>query len=386
MSEAARRVLARADELAAFTEEPGRITRPLATPALAQAMARLRGWMHEAGMETRSDALGNLAGRRGPAGPALMIGSHLDSVADAGRYDGILGVLVGLAVVEQLEDEIPFLGSRAFIGRLEPHELGLRDPDGITLAQAIGTSELGEPLFEGARAYFEVHIEQGPVLEAEDLPLGVVTAIAGQTRFNLAFEGHAGHAGTTPMPLRRDALAAAAEFVLAAERAAREEPGLVATVGELAIPHGACNVIPGHVHATLDIRHQDDAVRARAIAALQAKAAEIGARRAVMVSWSPIAEHDATPCSSALVEQLAHAVRETGVAVRELPSGAGHDAVTMASVTDIAMLFVRCAGGISHHPDEAVTEADVALAIEAATRFVRGLAATTPAATAEAAR
>src|SRR3954451_18121096 len=386
MNDAAHRVLERANELAAFTEEPGRITRPLATPALAQAMARLRDWMHEAGLETRSDALGNLAGRRGPAG--LIIGSHLGSGAAAGRYDGILGVLVGLAVVEELDVPVElvafadeeglrfqstFLGSRAFIGRLEPHELDLRDAGGITMREAIGADAVA-PLYDGARAYFEVHIEQGPVLEAEDLPLGVVTAIAGQTRFNLAFEGRAGHAGTTPMPLRRDALAAAAEFVLAAERAAREEPGLVATVGELDVPHGACNVIPGDVHATLDIRHQDDAVRERAIAALQAEAAAIGACRGVRVGWSLIAEHGATPCTPALVERLAQAVRETGVAVRELPSGAGHDAVTMASVTDIAMLFVRCAGGISHHPDEAVSAGDVALAIEAATRFVRSLA------------
>jgi allantoate deiminase len=219
-----------------------------------------------------------------------------------------------------------------------------------------------------------VHMEQGPVLEAEGLPLGVVTAIAGQTRFNLAFDGHAGHAGTTPMDLRHDALGAAAEFVLAAERLANETPGLVATVGEIGIPHGACNVIPGRVDATLDIRHQDDSVRIAAIATLREQTDTICARRGITASWSQIAEHDATPCTPELVARLAEAVAETGAEVRELPSGAGHDAVTMASVTDIAMLFVRCAGGISHHPDESVTEADVALAIDAATRFVRGLA------------
>jgi hydantoinase/carbamoylase family amidase len=404
MSEAARRVLERADELAGYTEEPGRITRPLASPSLAAAMARLRGWMEAAGMQTRSDALGNLAGRRGGPGPALMMGSHLDSVADAGRYDGILGVLVGLAVVEALDDDVPvelvafadeeglrfqstFLGSRAFIGRLEPDELELRDPDGVTLGEAIGVaadsepggdggaaSLLGEPLFEGARAYFEVHIEQGPVLEAAGVPLGVVTAIAGQTRFNLAFEGHAGHAGTTPMAMRRDALAGAAEFVLAAERLAHETPGLVATVGEIGIPHGACNVIPGRVDATLDIRHQEDAVRERAIETLRSETDAICARRNIAATWSTIAEHGATPCSPELVARLGEAVAETRVEVRELPSGAGHDAVTLAGVTDIAMLFVRNAGGISHHPDESVELEDVALAIEAATRFVAALA------------
>src|SRR4051794_19407103 len=245
MSNAARRVLARADDLAGFTEEPGRITRPLASRSLAAAMARLRGWMEAAGLTTRSDALGNLAGRRGDDAAPLLIGSHLDSVADAGRYDGILGVLVGLEVAEAVDGPVEvvafadeeglrfqstFLGSRAFVGHLQADELALRDRDGVTLRDAIGA--LGEPLLAGARAYFEVHIEQGPVLEAEGLPLGVVTAIAGQTRFNVVFEGHAGHAGTTPMALRRDALAAAAEFVLAAEKLAHDEPGLVATVGE----------------------------------------------------------------------------------------------------------------------------------------------------------
>src|SRR4051812_8096050 len=297
MTRAARRVLERADELARYTEEPGRITRPLASPALAAAMARLRGWMEAAGLETRSDALGNLAGRRGGDGAPLLIGSHLDSVADAGRYDGILGVLVGLEVAEAvggpvevvafadeegLRFQSTFLGSRAFVGRLKPDELALRDRAGVTLGEAIG--ELGQPLLADARAYFEVHIEQGPVLEAEGLPLGVVTAIAGQTRFNVVFAGHAGHAGTTPMALRRDALAAAAEFVLAAEQLAHDEPGLGATVGEIGAPHGACNVTPGRVEATLDVRHQDDAVRERAIAALRAQADAICARRGITVA------------------------------------------------------------------------------------------------------
>ena len=378
---AARRVLDRADELARFTEAPGTITRPLASPSLAAAMDRVRGWMHDAGLQTRGDALGNLAGRRGP-GPVLVIGSHLDSVADAGRYDGILGVLVGLAVAEAtdvalevvafadeegLRFQSTFLGSRAFVGRIDPGELDVRDHDGIRLGDALG-APLGAPLLEDARAYFEVHIEQGPVLESEDAPLGVVTAIAGQTRLNVVFEGHAGHAGTTPMRLRRDALGAAAEFVLAAERTALAEPGLVATVGELGVPRGACNVIPGRVEATLDIRHQDDATRTQAIAALRRETEAICARRGITATWAPIHEHGATPCTPALVAQLADVIAQMGLPVRELPSGAGHDAVTMAAVTEIAMLFVRSTGG-SHNPDEHVEEADVALAIEAATRF-----------------
>lgn len=364
MSEAARRVLARADELAGFTEEPGMITRPLATPALAGATARVADWMYEAGLETATDPIGNLVGRRGE-GARLLMGSHLDSVANAGRYDGVLGVLVAIEVAdathiplevvafadeEGLRYGSTFLGSRAFVGQLAAEEAAM-----IGIAPA-------PPLYAGAKAYFEVHIEQGPVLEALDLPLGVVTAIAGQSRFLLTFTGRAGHAGTTPMDLRRDALAAAAEFVLAAEAIARAEPGLVATVGQLAVPGGAVNVIPGQVELSLDIRHADDAVRARAIDALRRRETRPG----IDVLWQLIHAHDATPCSPALRAQLAAAV---GPEAHELPSGAGHDAVTMAAFTDIALLFVRCAGGVSHHPDEAVTEADVALAIEAATRF-----------------
>src|SRR3954468_17669692 len=284
--EAARRVLQRADELAAFSEEPGAITRPLGPPPLAGATGRGGEWMEAAGLETRSDPLGNLAGRRGSG--AIVIGSHLDSVADAGRYDGVLGVLAGIAVAEALPDapleivafadedglrfQSSFLGSRAYLGRLTPEDFALRDGADVTLAEAIGAAEPWPPLApEAIRAYLEVHIEQGPVLDAEGLPLGVVTAIAGQTHARLGFAGRAGHAGTTPMGLRRDALAAAAEFVLAAERLARDSAGLVATVGRLEVPRSAVNVIPGRAEATLDLRHANDAVRERAAAELRAQ-------------------------------------------------------------------------------------------------------------------
>jgi allantoate deiminase len=382
-AQAAARVLARADELAACSEEPGRITRPVATPAMAAAQARIRDWMREANLEIREDAAGNIAGRRDGPGALLVLGSHLDSVADAGRYDGVLGILVGLEVAERADRKLDvvafsdedglrfksrYLGSRAFLGELNAGDLALRDAQGISLRDAIG-DELGVPLYDPAtRGYLEVHIEQGPVLEAEALPLGVVTAIAGQSHARIAFTGRAGHAGTTPMHLRRDALAAAAEFVLAVEQAGLDEPGLVATVGVIEVPRGAENVIPGRVDLSLDVRHQEDPVRQAAVARLRAAGEEIGRLRAVALSWSETGE-PATPCTPALVDAVAGAVRETGVKVRRLPSGAGHDAVTLARVTDIAMLFVRCKGGISHHPGESVTEADVALAIEAATRF-----------------
>jgi allantoate deiminase len=378
--QAARRVLERADELAACTAEPGRITRPVATPAMADALARVRAWMEAAGLETRSDPLGNLAGRRG-TGPPLVIGSHLDSVADAGRYDGVLGVLVGIEVAAACEVPLEvvafadedglrfrssFLGSRAYLGRLTAADLALRDGDGISLAEALGVREPWPAIAPpDIRAYYEVHIEQGPVLDAAGLPLGVVTAIAGQTSATVAFAGRAGHAGTTPMDRRRDALAAAAEFVLAAERAAHSTPGLVATVGRLDVPRGASNVVPGRAELTLDVRHAEDTVRERAIAALRERTEKIAVRREVGVEWEQRAV-PATPCS--LVAPLRRAVEAVGAPVRELVSGAGHDAMIMAGVTDVGMLFVRCAGGISHHPDEAVREDDVALAIAATVR------------------
>ncbi|MBE2316246.1 M20/M25/M40 family metallo-hydrolase [Solirubrobacter sp. CPCC 204708] len=353
---AARRVLERADELAGFTEEPGRITRPLGTAALTGATERVADWMYESGLETATDALGNLVGRRGE-GARLLMGSHLDSVADAGRYDGVLGVLVALEVAdathiplevvafadeEGLRYGSTFLGSRAFVGQLTADEEAM-----------LGVS-IGSPLFAGAKAYFEVHIEQGPVLEALDRPLGVVTAIAGQSRYALTFVGRADHAGTTPMALRDDALVAAARFVLAVEGLASETEGLVATVGRLAVPGGAVNVVPGRVELSLDVRHADDTVRQRALDALRALSGE--------AHWELIHEHDATPCA---VEALAAAI---GPDAPRLVSGAGHDVVTMAAFTDVALLFVRSTGG-SHNPHEAVREEDVAAAIDVATRY-----------------
>jgi allantoate deiminase len=363
----------RADELATFTEEPGRITRPLGTPALDGAMERVRAWMEEAGLATRRDALGNLVGRQEGGAGTLLLGSHLDSVADAGRYDGVLGVLIALECVQELPlsleiaafaDEeglrygTTYLGSRAYLGQLTEHDVAL-----------VGAVP-GRLAPDDLRAYFEVHIEQGPVLEAAGVPLGVVTAIAGQSRFELVFEGVAGHAGTTPMELRRDALAAAAEFVLAVEKIARDEPGLVATVGRIGVPHGATNVIPGRVEATLDVRHADDAVRARAIQALRMIGEALRRRRGVRVGWTTTAENDATVLT--LAEALAEILPDAPL----LPSGAGHDAVILAGATDAAMLFVRCAGGVSHHPDESVTEEDVAAAIEVSRQFVRKLCTT----------
>jgi allantoate deiminase len=463
----ARTVLERCEVLARCSEEPGRLTRRFAMPALEEARALVDSWMREAGLSTHRDPLGNLVGRRpgshvsgrrpGGAERALMLGSHIDTVRDAGRYDGPLGVLVALACAERLrETELPFalevaafvdeegvrygtgyLGSSVPAGRFDEGWLERVDADGTTLADAIRAWGGRPEAVAGARrepeellGYVEIHIEQGPVLEARDLPVGVVTGIAGQTRARVTFTGRAGHAGTTPMEGRRDALTAAAEWIAAVEAFARghehsgpaaegqrrgeehsrpaaeehrrgeehsgpaaegqrrgeEHSGppadghgrddrLVATVGEIAVEPGAPNVIPGRVTASLDVRHPEDAARERAVAALREHAAGIAAARGVHIAWDELQSTAAVPCSPELTEELAAAVTETGHDAPRLASGAGHDAAMMATIAAVAMLFVRCARGVSHHPDESVRPGDVEVAIDVTTRFVERLAA-----------
>jgi allantoate deiminase len=392
-------VLERADRLAACTEEPGRLTRRFATPALAAAGDLVRAWMREAGMAARRDAIGNVIGRWEPRGGAaagtLMLGSHLDTVRDAGRYDGMLGVLVALACVERLADApfavevygfadeegvrygTAYLGSSVVAGAFDPSALDRRDADGISMHDAVATFGGDPSALAAARrdpsdllGYVEVHIEQGPVLEAEDLPVGVVTGIAGQTRAEVAFTGVAGHAGTVPMALRRDALVAAAELVCAAEARARATDGLVATVGELAVEPGASNVIPSRATLSLDVRHLDDAMRAAAVADLRERAEAIAAARRVEVAWTEVQATGAVACAPALAAELEAAVADAGVRLARLPSGAGHDAAVMAGLCDAAMLFVRCAGGVSHNPAEAVSVEDVAVAIDVTSRLL----------------
>lgn len=398
----AHRAMERCDILASYSEEPGRLTRRFATPAMRQASAQVAEWMRAAGMEVRQDQIGNLVGRYAadrPGARTLLLGSHLDSVVDAGKYDGPLGVLVALACVELLHDRgqrLPFaieilafadeegvryhtayLGSQVIAGRFDPALLARVDADGITMAEAIrafggdperlaGDARPGDDLL----GYCEVHIEQGPVLEAEDLPVGVVTVIAGQSRLDVGFNGMAGHAGTVPMALRRDALCAAAEFVLATEALARQDDGLVATIGQIEARPGASNVIPGNVALSLDVRHQDDARREQAVARLRAQAGQIAAARRVALDWRMVQENPAVLCTPALADLLAQAIQSLGYPLRRLPSGAGHDGVIMSTLAPIAMLFVRCKGGISHNPAESVDVADVVVAIEVLERFL----------------
>jgi allantoate deiminase len=368
LSDAAQ-VLERCEALGAISEEEGLLVRRFGTPAMREANELVGGWMREAGLAVREDSVGNLIGRRGD-GPTYMIGSHLDTVRDAGRYDGPLGVLVALAAVQRTDTPVEvvgfadeeglrfgtaFLGSAAMAGRFDPRWLELADEDGIRLGELVAGVPAGGPPPLG---YLEVHIEQGPVLERLGEPLGVVTAIAGQSHAEVTFAGEAGHAGTVPMDSRRDALAGAAEWVLAVER-----QGPLATVGRLDVEPGARNVIPGSATMTLDVRDADDGVRAAAVIALRARADEIAARRRLDLVWQDTASIPAVVMDARLT-----------AAFRGLPrlvSGAGHDAAMMASVAPAAMLFVRCRGGISHHPDESVEEADVATAIDALERFLR---------------
>jgi allantoate deiminase len=399
-------VMQRCDVLGASTDEQGRLTRPFASDAMRRALEHLTVWMREAGMAVRRDNVGNLRGRyEGVTGAdaTLILGSHLDSVRDAGKYDGPLGVLVALAAVHRLHAgglRLPFavevvafadeeglrygtsyLGSRALAGAFDLADLQLADAQGVTMAEAIRAfggdpNRLTEDRWNGGRllGYCEVHIEQGPVLEARDTPVGVVSTITGFARWSLTFTGKAAHAGTMPMDRRRDALAAAAEFVLAVEAEARATDGLVATVGQLTVSPSAVNVVPGEVVVSLDIRHPDDIVRTDHLQRLLQVADDIAKRRGLSVQSLLTDEEDSIACSPPLTSVLARAVQELGHPAMELASGAGHDAVVMSRLTEVAMLFVRCKDGVSHSPAESVTEDDVAVAIDVLSKFLGLLA------------
>ena len=403
----------RIDELAALSETAdGLLTRTFGSDAMRRANALVGGWLETTGLPVRTDGIGNLRAVPLHDGrPLLLLGSHLDSVREAGRFDGPLGVLVALDLAEQaaagrygalpfrlgvvgFSDEegarfgTSYLGSDVLAGHaLDPARLALTDAQGTTLAQAIRdfggdpaalAADRLDPVSEdGLLGYVEVHIEQGPVLEAHDLPVGIVSAIAGQSRFLFQFEGMAGHAGTVPMPLRRDALAGAAEWITAVETHALDDDGLVATVGALDVRPGAGNVIPGTAAGSLDVRSADDAQRLTAVQTLRETAQAIAARRELELQWHPVQSHAATPMDDTLRARLADAVRAAGFPVLALPSGAGHDAVALAPVMPVAMLFVRCRDGLSHHPLEHVAPEDVASALKVMDNLL-GLLAKSP--------
>lgn len=395
-------ILERIDALAAISAEDWRLSRLYLTPEHRRANDLVAQWMTAAGMAVREDAVGNIIGRyegEQPGLPALLIGSHLDTVRDAGRYDGMLGVLTGIAVVADLNARgrrLPFavevigfgdeegtrfqstlIGSRAIAGTFDPAVLEMRDAAGTRLADAMMAFGLNPAAWASAAyephavlAYVELHIEQGPVLEALDRPVGVVTAIAGATRLAVTVEGMAGHAGTVPMTLRRDALAAAAEMILAVEQLCSGQERLVGTVGRIEASPGATNVIPGKVHFTIDLRADRDPLRLERVGAVRARLEAIADARGVAIGIDTLHESPAVACHPALMAQLAAAASAEGLDAPQLPSGAGHDAMALAALTDIAMLFVRCERGISHNPAERITAADAEAGARVLARFV----------------
>lgn len=404
MKERAARAIAECRRIAKMSEEPDRITRRYLTVPVRDVHALLRGRMEKLGMTVSVDAVGNLRGAWRPAGvhgPRVILGSHIDTVPDAGAFDGVLGVAIALELAElaqQFERPLaieviafseeegarfgaPFIGSRAVAGRFDAALLELKDADGVTLENVIRAFGLDPArvsqaaLGEEALAYFETHIEQGPVLEAEGLPVAAVTSIAGQSRFSLRWIGRSGHAGTTPMHLRRDALAGAAEFITAVETRARHTEGLVATVGKLELEPNAGNVIPGVVRMALEVRHGEDFVRNEAVKELLAQARSIAGRRNLQLESTLGLDQPAVPMDERLTAVLAGAIEAAGLPAKRMPSGAGHDAMVMAARVPAAMLFVRSPGGISHHPEETVLEEDVGAAIRAGREFLSRLAA-----------
>jgi allantoate deiminase len=405
-SELATKVAQRIEVLSQISEEPDKLTRTFCSLAMGRAGNLVASWMKEAGMTVSEDAIGNLVGRYAASGEhakTFMLGSHLDTVRGAGKFDGALGILVALACVEHFSsrnERLPFslevvgfadgdgvryettcLGSRAMAGTFHEEELKKVDSRGVSMAEAIRSFGGKPDNIASARrdpqqllGYAEVHIEQGPVLEKKFQPVGIVSAIAGQTRARVRFSGLAGHAGTTPMPLRKDALITAAQFILAVEACTRHYPGLVATVSQVEVLPGSANAIPGEVILNLDVRHQLDGARGVACARMQETAAELAQKRGITVEWNVVHDAQSVPCSRELSNVLAKAAKIHIVEATELASGDGHDAAAMGDITPSAMLFVRCAGGITHHRDESVLLGDIEIAIGVMNDFLKLLA------------
>jgi allantoate deiminase len=386
--------------LGEISAEPNRLVRLFLTPEHRRAADLVATWMRDAGLDVREDALGTVRGYLSGSGSRpLLIGSHIDTVVNAGRYDGILGVVAGILAARHIAasgKRLPFgievlafgdeegsryvttlTSSRAVAGVLDPAQLRQTDGDGTTLADAIKAygkdpaDIAGAAAPRDALAYVEVHIEQGPALEAAGQPLGVVTAIAGQTYFTVELTGEAGHAGTVPLPLRRDALAGAAEIVQLVESLAHEHSdGVVATVGHLRVTPNASNVIPGGVTFTLDLRTTSDATREAIAARFADRARAVAQRRRLDIVITQTRDTATTPCDPRLQDGLAKAAKAVGCDAPRLGSGAGHDGQAMAKLCPVGMLFVRCRGGISHNPAEHASPHDMGLAIAALIEFI----------------
>ncbi len=400
------------DRLAEFSSDPDRLTRLYLSKEHQAAAYQVAHWMEEAGLSVSFDAMGTVRGYAPPTSAVaseerLLVGSHIDTVVNAGKYDGMLGVITGILAAEEIRRrgiELPFainvlafgdeegvrfpstlLSSNAVSGTLDPSALTLKDRRGVSVTEALGSFEARGGSLEtvaydpsGIIGYLEIHIEQGPVLESEDLPLGIVTAIAGASRMRVTVRGVAGHAGTVPMSLRQDALTATSELILEIEAIARANRSgtLVATVGEIEALPGAVNVIPGETRFTLDVRAADDSTREETIVAVKNAAHTIGAKRGCVIGIERFHNADVRQCDPDLQDCAELALKEIGIKPRRLMSGAGHDGQAMAALTKIGMLFVRCRAGISHNPLESVTISDMQQAIEGLIRWIEAIART----------
>jgi len=399
----AEEVMARCRKLATFSEDYGSIRRTFLSPPMRDCYHEIAHWMEHLDMQVRIDAAGNLRGFYAATqshAPRLLLGSHLDTVPNAGAYDGVLGVVLAISLLEALdgrklaygievvgfsEEEgvrfgVPFIGSRALVGRLDDELLKVQDARGISVQKAIEEFGLNPAQMPDAcvtkeyLGYVEFHIEQGPVLEKLGLPIAVVDSIAGQTRLQMTFFGRGNHAGTTPMDLRHDSLAGAAEFISAVERLAGKIQGLVATVGQVEAKPGATNVIAARTRLTLDIRHKSDPTRTQAVDDLVEQAGEIAKRRGLTMEWKSMLDQRAVPMDSLLVDEIARAMEATGCAPHRMMSGAGHDAMILAEKIPAAMIFLRSPAGISHDPAESVAVEDVEKAIECGLHLLDQLA------------
>ena len=400
---AAQTAINRCRKLSSFTEEPGRITRTFLSAPMRDCHREIAQWMEPLGAEIRIDDAGNFRATYAavhPHAPRLLVGSHLDTVPDAGPFDGILGVVLGVALIENLHGErlpfaievvgfseeegvrfsTPFIGSRALVGSLDEETLRRKDARGMSMREAIENFGLDPIQISDARlqgeilGFVEFHIEQGPVLEELGLPLGVVEAIAGQTKSNVTFLGRANHAGTTPMHLRRDAIAGAAEWITAVEREARRVPGLVATVGKVRSMPGVTNVIAGEAGLSLDVRHRADDVRLLATENLIRMAEEIALRRGLSVRHGVPFSQPSVVMDPLMVSHVEEAFRRSGCVPQRIVSGAGHDAMILVQKVPSAMIFLRTPGGMSHSPEESVNPQDVEKAIEAGSHLLDVLA------------
>jgi allantoate deiminase len=392
--ELARDALAHCQRVASFSDESDAITRTFLSEPMRACYEYLSRWMEKLGMDVAIDTAGNLRGLYAAChsdAKRILIGSHLDTVPNAGPYDGVLGVVIGISLIESLRGErlpfsievvgfseeegvrfgLPFIGSRALVGTLDKQTLRVTDRSGVSIEQAIrgfglDVSRLHEAeIAPDARAYLEFHIEQGPVLESVGAPLAVVDSVAGQSRASVTFRGRANHAGTTPMRLRRDALCGTSEWIMSVEKQARAAEGLVATVGRIEAEPGTTNVVPGKVSATLDLRHAVDSIRRTAFETVLENGQEIARQRGLTFQADVLLDQNAVPMHSELTNLAKQAIQAAGVVPHRMTSGAGHDAMILAPKLPTAMIFLRSPGGISHHPDETVEEQDVALALRA---------------------